>query len=156
MTFINDGNPNCVDKLVNFEKMVWLKCSFQHCLAWFLFSKLFSHREVNFFLMFFLSSIISCSAWLLKQSKLFEDAEASLTVCLPVKLVLLTKISLQFWKKTRYDTNRYKHGICDEFKGHFFSTAPSSPQRGLADRMFLEGPAMRISTCKLQLPLHLI
>lgn len=24
---------------------------------------------------------------------------------------------------------------------------PSSPQRGLADRMFLDGPATRISTC---------
>lgn len=28
------------------------------------------------------------------------------------------------------------------------SAVPSSPQRGLADRMFLEGPATRISTCK--------
>lgn len=30
----------------------------------------------------------------------------------------------------------------------FLSAVPSSPQRGLADRMFLEGPATRISTCK--------
>lgn len=43
----------------------------------------------------------SCSAWSLRQSKLFEDAEASLTVCLPLKLVLLTKISLQFGKKNQ-------------------------------------------------------
>lgn len=28
------------------------------------------------------------------------------------------------------------------------SAAPSSPQRSLADRMFLEGPATRMSTCE--------
>lgn len=31
----------------------------------------------------------------------------------------------------------------------FSSAAPSSPQRSLADRMFLEGPATRMSTCEL-------
>uniref|UniRef100_A0A8C3AQG5 Rap guanine nucleotide exchange factor 3 n=1 Tax=Cyclopterus lumpus TaxID=8103 RepID=A0A8C3AQG5_CYCLU len=66
MTFINDGNPNYVDKLVNFEKVV--------------------RQNVHFY--------VSCAV-------------------------------------------------------------PSSPQRGLADRMFLEGPGTRISTYSdLGLPLR--
>uniref|UniRef100_A0A3Q3WVZ8 Uncharacterized protein n=1 Tax=Mola mola TaxID=94237 RepID=A0A3Q3WVZ8_MOLML len=69
MTFINEGNPNYVDKLVNFEKLVRLKR------------------------------------------------------CHTLK--------------------------CRSYNGSFCSSSavPSSPQRGLADRMFLEGPAMRMSTC---------
>lgn len=41
MTFINEGNPNYVDKLVNFEKLVRLK-SLQHYSAWSLSSKISS------------------------------------------------------------------------------------------------------------------
>uniref|UniRef100_A0A671WDS9 Rap guanine nucleotide exchange factor 3 n=1 Tax=Sparus aurata TaxID=8175 RepID=A0A671WDS9_SPAAU len=70
MTFINEGNPNYVEKLVNFEKLVRQKKVNNRCLVF------------------------------------------------------------------------------------FYSAVPSSPQRGLADRMFLEGPATRISTCELRISSH--
>lgn len=75
MTFINEGNPNYVDKLVNFEKMVRQQFFLLRGLVGFTFLKfsLCVSKMYGFF-------CSSCSAWLLRQSKLFEAAEASLTV----------------------------------------------------------------------------
>lgn len=141
MTFINEGNPNYVDKLVNFEKMVRQKIFVVTLLGSIILLTNLGKR---------LTSNISFpsqyhSAWLPRQWKLYEDAEASLMVSDPVELVI------------RADSQHFvlaMNDACTIYRVNFYfsSAVPSSPQRGLADRMFLEGPSTRISTCKLQLP----
>lgn len=77
MTFINEGNPNCVDRLVNFEKMVRLK----YCLTGY-WASLFRKQLVIKMISIFSSDVHS--AWSRRQWKSCEDAEASLTVSGPV------------------------------------------------------------------------
>lgn len=79
MTFINEGNPNYVDKLVNFEKLV------RHCPVILLMNLILSMRlALN---LSFSSHFLS--AWSPRQWKLYEDAEASLMVSDPVGFVML-------------------------------------------------------------------
>lgn len=92
----------------------------------------------------------SSSAWLQRQSKLSEAAEVNRTVGGSIETVILLSFQLLFMlKKLKY--LRVKSDFYPWWLSYIpSSAAPSSPQRGLADRMFLEGPAMRISTCKHQ------
>ncbi|XP_044068627.1 rap guanine nucleotide exchange factor 3 isoform X1 [Siniperca chuatsi] len=100
MTFINEGNPSYVDKLVNFEKMVKQKYVFVTLLGSIIFLTSRPQCEIN----------------------------------------LKSFLFLPFSQRMIAKTVKIVRGCRSQ------PYVPSSPQRGLADRMFLEGPATRIST----------
>lgn len=141
MTFIHEGNPNYVDKLVNFEKMVWL---FFSLFTVFHGKSLCSYESWSWNVW-----SLSCNSECLpRQWKLFEDAEANLMVS--ESLMLSSK---QLFTILTTDIQIHVYLSCAMYfiVFSYCSAVPSSPQRGLADRMFLDGPATRLSTCKLHL-----
>lgn len=69
MTFIHEGNPNYIDKLVNFEKMVCV------LLSLFLFTS--RCKRLHSICRFSCCRHSECSP---RQLKLYEDAEANHTV----------------------------------------------------------------------------
>lgn len=156
MTFIHEGNANYVDKLVNFEKMVW-KSYFQMLLCnYFLTNHILSIDWLEEF------PFSPCrSECLPKQWKSFEDAEANLMVSDSLAAKWSGPLTSYLWDcmhSGKVGSNSHacwsKHIQCSfvhksgKIMFYFPSAVPSSPQRGLADRMFLEGAATRLSTCK--------
>ena len=139
MTFINEGNPNYVEKLVNFEKLVRQKKKFfKCCSAWF-FSPLWDKSEMFPFFPLILTAHDR------------QDGENSSRMQKPaVRWVIRSTDSRAWLWITHEGYLRWTTGVCF----FFHSAVPSSPQRGLADRMFLEGPATRISTCELLISSH--